>query len=101
MVAGGITYNGLTKLIILDETLNEFSYGQGLVFYKDDINTFNSKYNTDIHLEQDEEPSHRCKENIHLLNKLFQNGHWIQNPPNSLDLWGIINQGLRGGILKQ
>ena len=38
MLAGGISYHGLTKLIILDGTLNEFSYGQGLLFYKDDIN---------------------------------------------------------------
>ena len=29
MVAGGLTYNRLTKLIILDGSLNEFSYGQG------------------------------------------------------------------------
>ena len=97
LVAGGINYNGLIKLIFLDGTLNEFSYGQGLVFYKDDINTFNSKYNTDIHLEQDGAPAHRCKANIHLLIKLFSNGYWIQNPPNSPDLaypienlWGII-----------
>ena len=41
MIAGGISYHGLTKLIILDGTLNEFSYGQGLLFYKDDINTKN------------------------------------------------------------
>ena len=34
MLAGGISYHGLTKLIILDGTLNEFSYGQGLLFYK-------------------------------------------------------------------
>ena len=97
MVAGGITYNGLTKLIILDGTLNEFSYGQGLLFYKDDINNFNTKYNTNIYFEQDGAPAHRCKANKHLLNKLFPNGHWIQNPPNSPDLaypienlWGII-----------
>ena len=97
MVAGGITYNGLTKLIILDGTLNEFSYGQGLLFYKDDINTYNSKYNTNIYLEQDGAPALRCKANKHLLNKLFPSGHWIQNPPNSPDLaypienlWGII-----------
>ena len=77
MVVGGNIYNGLANLIILDGTLNEFSYGQGLLFYKDDINTFNSKYNTDIHLEQDGLPAQRCKANIHLLNKLFPNGHWI------------------------
>ena len=59
MVPGGITCNGLIKLIILDGTLNEFSYWQVLLFYKDDINIFNSKYNTDIYFEKDEIPSHR------------------------------------------
>ena len=97
MVAGGISYHGMTKLIILDGTLNEFSYGQGLLFYKDDMNLINQKHNTDIFFEQDGAPAHRCKSNKHLLNKLFPNGHWIQNPPNSPDLaypienlWGII-----------
>ena len=97
MLAGGISYHGLTKLIILGGTLNEFSYGQGLLFYKDDINSFNLKHNSDIYLGQDGAPAHRCKSNRHLLNKLFPGGRWIQNPPNSPDLaypienlWGII-----------
>ena len=83
----------------MDGTLNEFSYGQGLLFYKDDMNLINQKHNTDIIFEQDGAPAHRCKSNKHLLNKLFPNGHWIQNPPNSPDLaypienlWGIIKQ---------
>ena len=97
MLAGGVSYHGLTKLIILDGTLNEFSYGQGLLFYNDDINSINLKHNSDIYLEQDEAPAHRCKSNKHLQNKLFPGGRWIQNPPNSPDLayqienlWGII-----------
>ena len=97
MVAGGISYHGMTKLIILDGTLNEFSYGQGLLFYKDDMDLINSRNKTDIYFEQDGAPAHRCKSNKLLLNKLFPNGHWIQNPPNSPDLaypienlWGII-----------
>ena len=44
------------------------------------------KHNTNIYLEQDGAPTHRCKANKHLLNKLFPNGHWIQNLPNSPDL---------------
>ena len=51
MIAGGISYHGLSKLIILDGTLNEFSYGQGLLFYKDDINSLNLKHNSNIYLE--------------------------------------------------
>ena len=97
MIAGGISYHGLTKLIILDGTLNEFSYGQGLLFYKDDINAIKSKHKNEIYFEQDGAPAHRCKSNTNLLNQLFPNGHWIQNPPNSPDLaspienlWGII-----------
>ena len=37
MIAGGINYFGLSKLIFLEGTMNEFSYGQALLFYKDDI----------------------------------------------------------------
>ena len=82
MVPGGITCNGLIKLIILDGTLNEFSYWQVLLFYKDDINIFNSKYNTDIYFEQNAPPAHRYEANKHLLKKLFSNFNWIQNHPN-------------------
>ena len=69
MVAGGISYHGMTKLIILDGTVNEFSYGQGLLFYKDDMVLKNSRNNTDIYFEQDRAPVHKCKSNKLLLNK--------------------------------
>ena len=48
-------------------------------------------------LEQDGASSHKSKSNIYLLNKLFGESGWIQNPPNSPDLaypiedlWAII-----------
>ena len=78
MVAGVISYQGIAKLIIINGTLNEFSYGQGLLFYKDDMNLINSENNTDIYFEQDGAPAHRCKSNRHLLNKLSPNGQWIK-----------------------
>ena len=79
MLVGGISYHWLTKLIILDGTLNEFSYGQGLLFYKDDINSFNLKHNSDICLDQAGAPTHRCKSNIE-------------------NIWGIIKQRVKRGI---
>ena len=61
------------------------------------MDLINSRNKTAIYFEQDGAPAHRCKSNKLLLNKLFPNGHWIQNPPNSPDLaypkenlWGII-----------
>ena len=48
-------------------------------------------------MEQDGASCHTSKANIFLLNKLFNESGWIQNPPNSPDLvfpiekiWGII-----------
>ena len=37
MIGGGINFYGVSNLIFLDGTMNEFSYGQALLFYKDDI----------------------------------------------------------------
>ena len=34
MIAGGISSSGLSHLILLDGTLNQFSYGQALLYYK-------------------------------------------------------------------
>ena len=96
-IAGGINYYGLGKLIFLDGTMNEFSYGQALLFYQDDISRIAKKACGEIILEQDGASSHTSKSNIFLLNKLFKKDGWIQNPPNSPDLaypiermWGII-----------
>jgi hypothetical protein len=50
-----------------------------------------------IIFEQDGATAHTSKTNTFLLNALFKNGGWIQNPPNSPDLaypiekvWAII-----------
>jgi len=58
-------------------TLNEFSYGQGLLFYKDDINSLMNKNKAEMYFEQDEAFAYRSKSNKYLLNKLYPNGHLI------------------------
>ena len=102
MIAGGINFYGLSNLIFLDGTMNEFSYGQALLFYKDDIEKIQKDHKIKIIFEQDGASSHRSKSNIFLLNKLFPNDGWMQNPPNSPDLaypieklWGIIKPRVR------
>ena len=96
-IAGGINYYGVSKLIFLEGTMTEFSYGQALLFYKDDIDKIEKKINSKLIFEQDGASSHTSKSNIFLLDKLFTPEGWIQNPPNSPDLaypierlWGII-----------
>ena len=108
MISGGISYHGLSKLIILDGTMNNFAYGQALLFFKEDIEEIEKKYNTKIILEQDGAPAHKSKSNIHLLNKLFGEDGWLQNPPNSqilphqLKIFGLLlSQGLKEEILNQ
>jgi len=58
-------------------TFNEFSYGQGLLFYKVDINSLMNKNKAEMYFEQDEASAYRCKSNKYLLNKLYPNGHLI------------------------
>ena len=85
MISEGISYHGLSKLIILDGTMNNFAYGQVLIFLK----KIQKKLKKNIILiifEQDGAPAHKSKSNIHLLNKLFGEGGRIQNPSNSPDL---------------
>ena len=84
------------KLIFLDGTMNEFSYGQTILFYKEDIKEIEEKKQINLIFEQDGATCHTSKANKYLLNKLFKD-RWIQNPPNSPDLaspieniWGII-----------
>ena len=72
--------------MFLEGTMNEFSYGQALLFYKDDIEEIEKKSKMKIIFEQDGATAHTSKTNTFLLNALFRNGGWIQNPPNSPDL---------------
>ena len=77
--------------------MNNFAYGQTLLFYEEDMKKIKEKYGKAPILEQDGPTAHTCKVNKILLEKLFTNDGWIQNPPNSPDLaypiedlWGII-----------
>ena len=49
----------MTKLLTLDQTLNEFSYGQALLFYKEDIDAQKKENKVKIYFEQD------CVQQIH------------------------------------
>ena len=97
VIAGGISFYGVGKLVFLDGTMNDFAYGQTLMFYKDDIDSIREKYNKILIIEQDGATCHKSKRNTKLLNSLFGEDGWIQNPPNSPDLaypiedlWAII-----------
>ena len=97
MVAGGISYFGLTNIIFVEGTMNDFSYGQAIIFFKEDIEKINMENNTNLLFEQDGASCHKSKSNTHLLDQQFGKNGWIQNPPNSPDLafpienlWGII-----------
>ena len=37
MVAGGVSFFGTTNIIFVEGTMNEFAYGQALLFYKEDM----------------------------------------------------------------
>ena len=65
--------------------------------YKDDIDKISKKHKMKILFEQDGATSHTSKSNLFILEKLFPDEGWIQNPPNSPDLaypieelWAII-----------
>ena len=52
MIAEDISSYGLSRIIFLDGTMNEFSYGQALLFYKDDIEKIEREHKVRIIFEQ-------------------------------------------------
>ena len=87
--------------------MNQFSYGQTVLFYKNDINYIQKNANLNLILEQDGSFFHTSKVNIFLLNKLFKDSGWIQNPPNSPEfafqidkIWGIIKPRIKRKVRK-
>ncbi len=85
ILAGGISFYGLSDLILLEGTMNEFSYAQAILYYNENLQEFKKK-NKNIIFEQDGASCHTSKNNKALLNKIFGEEGWIQNPPNSPDL---------------
>ena len=48
MIAGGICLFGLSRLILSENTINEFAYAQALLYFKEDYDAFKKKYNCDL-----------------------------------------------------
>ena len=71
VIAGGISFYGVGKLVFLDGTMNDFAYGQTLMFYKDDVDSIRDKYNKRLIIEQDGATCHKSKKNTKLLNSLL------------------------------
>ena len=97
MISGDISFYGISRLIFLEGKMNNFAYGQALLFFMEDMDIINKKNNIKLIFEQDGAPAHKSKSNMHLLEKLFGESGWFQNPPNSPDLaypiedlWAII-----------
>ena len=84
IVAGGVSYYGLSDLILLKGTMQEFSYSQALEYYKDNFENF-KKQNKNMFFEQDGATSHTSKKIKNLLEKLFGD-NLIQNAPHSPDI---------------
>ena len=51
--AGGISYYGLSDLMLMKGTMNGFQYAQRLFNYKDNIQKLNEEYNCNLIFEQD------------------------------------------------
>ena len=48
MVAAGISYFGLINIIFIEGTMNDFAYGQTIIYYKEDIQKINRENNTTL-----------------------------------------------------
>ena len=97
MVAGGVCSFGLSNLILIEGSENEFSYAQALLNYKDDFDRLKGKGINSLIFEQDGATLHTSASNRQLIIDLFGEKNFLQNPPNFPDLaypiesiWGYI-----------
>ena len=84
IVAGGVSYYGLSDLILLVGTMRDFSYAQALEFYKDNYENF-KKQKENLYFEQDGASCHTSKK-IKVLLEDFFGDYLIQNAPHSPDI---------------
>ena len=80
MVAGGLSNQGVGKLIFVTGTMNSFSYNQTLEFYKEDL----SRLGENLYFQQDNAPCHVGKKSIeYIKNNYNQNlDFWPANSPD-------------------
>ena len=84
IVAGGVSFYGLSDLILLEGTMRDFSYAQAIEFYKENYEEFKKK-NENLYFEQDGASCHTSKKIKLLLENLFGD-KLIQNAPHSPDI---------------
>ena len=84
IIAGGVSFYGLSDLILLNGTMTDFSYAQALEFYKEKYEDF-KKHNKNLYFEQDGASCHTSKKIKALLEKFFGD-KLIQNAPHSPDI---------------
>ena len=60
IIAGGVSYYGLSDLILLNGTMTDFSYAQALEFYKENYEDF-KRQNENLFFEQDGASCHTSK----------------------------------------
>ena len=60
IVAGGVSFYGLSDLILLKGTMKEFSYAQALEYYKENFDAFKEQ-NKNLLFEQDGASFHTSK----------------------------------------
>ena len=84
IVAGGVSFYGLSDLILLNGTMTDFSYAQALEYYKENYEEF-KKNNENLYFEQDGASSHTSKKIKVLIEKYFGD-KLIQNAPHSPDI---------------
>ena len=71
MVAGGISFYGLSDLIFVNGSMNTFSYAQALDFYKNNYDDLLKK-NKNLKFEQDGATCHTNQQNIKFINEILK-----------------------------
>ena len=84
IIAGGLSFYGLSNLILLNGTMTDSAYAQTLEFYKENYEDF-KRQNENLYFEQDGASSHTSKKIKVLLEKYFDD-KLIQNAPYSPDI---------------
>ena len=95
MVAAGLSYKGVGKLIFITGTQTSFSYLQTLEYFKEDI----ERIDNNLFFQQDNATCHVGKSSMNYIKTNFKNSleFW---PPNSPDLspieelWAIVEEQL-------
>ena len=72
MGAGNVSFIGLSNIILIENTINKFTYSQMFLYFKEYFDNYRKKLLVNYNLKKEEVTQHKQRLNKNLIKKSFK-----------------------------